>query len=234
MAIANSTLIETPLDRLKEREHCYGRSYFGTEADLVAAGLIKPEWFPGKPGNPKHTVHVGVIDGAMRVIPYLSVPDSVRREKSAITIFKQGKKFRVCIDYTDEERARMEVKKKMEKLQAEKREKLESAPKNPEEFLNDRTGFIKPVLEQILNQFRRAKGGFHYSSHVAEEARDLILDLIALAENGKVYFDPKRHRYFLDDVDKAAAQKAEKEFPEFSAFMAATLAIGKAAVTDEV
>ena len=76
-----------------------------------------------------------------------------------------------------------------------------------------------------MNHFRRAEGGYHYSSQVAEEARDLILELIDLAENGKVYFDQKRHQYFINDVE----EKTEKEHPEFSAFMKATLAIGKAA-----
>lgn len=229
MANANSTLIETPFDRLKVRDHCWGKSYRGDEADLVAAGLVKPEWLPGKPGNPKQTVHVGMMDGAMKVIPYLSMPDHERKKKTSMTIFKEGKKFRAYIDFTEEERDRIRVKEKMEKLQAEKREKLASAPKSPEEFLNDKKSFIRPVLKHILNHFRRADGGFHYSSQVAEEARDLILELIALAENGKVYFDQKRHQHFIDDVEKAAAEKAAEEFPEFSAFMAVTLAIGKAA-----
>ncbi len=36
---------------MSEHRWPLGDAYTGTEAALVAAGLAKPEWFPGKPGN---------------------------------------------------------------------------------------------------------------------------------------------------------------------------------------
>jgi hypothetical protein len=74
----------------------------------------------------------------------------------------------------------------------------------------------------------RALNGYHYSKEVFEKAHALICDLVDLADNGKVYMDPKRRQYFLDDIER----KAVKAHPEFSAFMAATLAIGKAATIE--
>ncbi|WP_025039775.1 Cro/CI family transcriptional regulator [Nitrosospira briensis] len=58
------------------------------------------------------------------------------------------------------------------------------------------------------------------------KARDLVDDLIELAEEGEVYFDKTRYQYSLDDIEKSAV----KAHPEFSAFMATTLAMGKAAL----
>jgi hypothetical protein len=76
--------------------------------------------------------------------------------------------------------------------------------------------------------FLRARGGYHYSCDVIEKARTLIEDLTDLAEDGMVYFDKKRRQYALDDIE----EKHVKANPEFSAFMASTLAIGKAALNE--
>lgn len=81
-------------------------------------------------------------------------------------------------------------------------------------------------MEDIHNLFRRAENGFHYAPEIVEEAQDLIADLVSLAANGRVCFDPVRQKYFLDDIE----EKAEKAHPEFSAFMKATLAVGKASL----
>ncbi|SEM81602.1 hypothetical protein SAMN05216404_101232 [Nitrosospira multiformis] len=226
MANANSTPIRTPLDRLKVDEYSWGKLYRGSEAEFVAAGLIKPGWFPGKPGNPKTSVRVGMLDGEMKVLPYLAVSESVRK-KYTIKIFRSGKsRFEVWVRYSEEEQDRRDLNKRIEKLYAEKKRELDEAPKTTGDFLKSGSWKIKGFMEIVHSMFREDENGFHYAPEVVEEAQELIADLVSLAENGRVCFDPIRQKYFLDYIER----KFEKENPEFSAFMKTTLAVGKAAL----
>ncbi|MGQ0501430.1 MAG: hypothetical protein ACT4P0_02295 [Panacagrimonas sp.] len=44
----------------------------GTESELVAAGLVRPEWFPGKPGNNRVTQNVSLDQPAPVLLPGIS------------------------------------------------------------------------------------------------------------------------------------------------------------------
>lgn len=226
MAKANSTPIRTSLDRLKVDEHYWGRIYKGTQADLIASGLVKPEWFPG-PGTAKNASRIAMVDGEMKVLPFGKAITWEQKRQGAVQIFKRNKReFEVWIGFSEEEKNRQLLKEKIEKQHAEKKRALDRAPKSPQDFREDRKGLIKACLEGVFNLFRRADNGYHYSREVIEQANDLMCDLLDLAEDGKVYFDPKWQQYFLDDME----EKFEKANPEFSAFMKATLAVGKAAL----
>lgn len=235
MANANSTTsVRKSTEGLKVEEYWWGKYYRGSDAAFVAAGLIKPEWFPGLPGNAKCSVRVGMIEGQMRMLPRLAIPTNEQRYNGLISITKVGKRrFEVRIHFSKEEMERRSEEeqrqarmKEIERLHSAKQRALEDAPKSPQDFRESRANLIKTCLEGVLNLFQRHDNGYHYSREVIEEARDLIYDLYALAKDGKVYFDPKRQQYFLDDLE----EKAEKAHPEFSAFMKATLAVGKAAL----
>jgi hypothetical protein len=236
MANANSTAVSRKSTELHVEQFDWGTYYRGTEEAFVAAGLIKPEWFPGKPGNPKISVLVGVVDGEMKVIPYLSMSDRERRDRSSIRISKAGKRFSAYIDHPHEELERIEeegrrkrLRERIEKQHAEKKKELDDFPKSSEQFIAQRSHITKGMLEVIFNfNFCRAHGGYHYSREVIEKARDLISDLVELAEEGKVYFDKVRYQYAMDDIE----EKHVKANPEFSAFMASTLAIGKVALDE--
>jgi hypothetical protein len=234
MANANSTPVSS--NSLLIGEYWWGKLYRGSEADLIASGLVKPEWLPGKPGNPKHTAHLGLIDGSMKVIPYLSIPDSERRKKTAVSISKEGKRFLVRIHFSEEEQQRIEeesqrqrLKEKIERQHAEKKKYLDDLPKSPDQFSAKRSRILNGMLGHLFNHyFCRADGGYHYSLEVIEKARDLITEIIEFAEEGKVYFDKVRYQYALDDIEESTV----KAHPEFSAFMATTLAIGKVALDE--
>jgi hypothetical protein len=49
---------------------CYvwGESFEGASASMFAAGLIKPEWLPGLPGNGKLTQHVFIDESGATLI----------------------------------------------------------------------------------------------------------------------------------------------------------------------
>lgn len=226
MANANSTPIRTPLDRLKVREYCWGRIYQGTQVDLIASGLVKPEWFPG-PGTAKNASRIAMVDGEMKVLPFGKSITRDQKRQGSVKIFKRNKReFEVWIGFSEEEKNRQLLKEEIEKQHAEKKRALDRAPKSPQDFRKDRNGLIKTCLEGVFNLFQRAENGYHYSHEVIEQANDLMCDLLDLAEDGKVYFDPKRQQYFLDDIE----EKFEKANPEFSVFMKTTLAVGKAAL----
>lgn len=243
MANANSTPCG---DAARLLTHSYDHSnwYKGTESELVSAGIVKSEWLPGLHGNAKTCTRVGLINGEMRLLPQRVIATRYQKENGLIHISRLSKsKFDVRVSKTqaetdqeiereNAERERRNLRAKVERMHAEKQRALEAAPKSHQEFLESRKSIIKACLEGIFNQFRRADNGYHYSREVIKEAHDLMCDLFALADEGKVYFDQKRQDYFMDDVEKKAAEYAAKEFPEFSAFMAATLAIGKAAALD--
>lgn len=236
MANANSTL-SNDAERLRTYAGNYSDWYKGTETQLVEAGLVKAEWLPGKNGNARTTTRVGLIEGEMRLLPFKVMATRFQEKNGLIHIWKYGKtQFQLQIGKTEEEteraiereneeRARQAVREKVERIHAEKKRKLDAAPKRPEDFRESRTSILKSLLEGVFNLYRRADNGYHYSRDVIEQAHNLLCDLFELAEDGKVYLDPKRQQYFLDDLE----EKAEKADPDFAAFMKATIAIGKAA-----
>lgn len=235
MIKTNSAAIDRKPTELYVEEFDRGKFYRGTEAAFIASGLIKPDWFPGRPGNPKSSCHIGILDGEMKVLPYKSVKSRLRKELTSIRLWKVGKRFAAYIDFPkeevtrrEEEEERQRLRKKVEEMHAEKKRELDAAPKSPHEFLDERKERIEYELEGVLNLFRRAVCGYHYSSKAVEEAQDLISRLNFLAEHSQAFFDKGRHQNFMGDVDR----KAIKAHPEFSAFMATTLAIGKAALHD--
>lgn len=226
MAKAHSTASVKKSIELRVEEYDWGKYYRGTEAAFIASGLMKPEWFPGKPGNPKSSCCIGMLDGEMKILPYGAIAHRRRKELISIKLWKVGKQFAAYVHFSEEEKERKELKERIEKLHAEKKQKLESAPKTPGDFLKKKSRKIQDFMEDIHNLFRRAENGFHYAPEIVEEAQELMADLISLAANGRVCFDAVRQKYFLDDIER----KAEKAHPEFSAFMKATLAVGKAAL----
>ena len=114
-----------------------GKRYRGTKTALIAAGLIKPEWFPGLPGNAKTSVRVGMVNGEMRVLRRYDKRTAEQREHGNISISIATKReFDVWmhfgkeeLDRRKEERERRLLKQEIEKLHAEKKRKLELAPK---------------------------------------------------------------------------------------------------------
>jgi hypothetical protein len=90
MANANSTLIDSPLDRLTVKEYWWGKLYKGTQADLIGAGLVKLEWFPG-PGTAKTATRVGIIDGERKVLPFGRAATREQEEKGLVKIFQPSK-----------------------------------------------------------------------------------------------------------------------------------------------
>ena len=226
MAKANSTASVKKLSELHEAEYWWGNIYKGTEADFIASGLLKAEWFPGKPGRAKTSSRIALKDGVMQPCPFGVIAD---KENGLISISKYGKyKFQVFVHFTKAEREKYSSMEEIKKLHAEKQKELDLAPKNIDEFRISKRESMEWFFRGTLDMFRRASNGYHYSRKVTEEASDLISDLMELAEEGQVYFDQQRQNYFLDDVEK----RAQKAHPEFSAFMATTLAIGKAALND--
>lgn len=240
MANANSTLFSDAAIRLQTFAGDYCNCYLGTETELVEAGIVKSEWLPGLHGNALTTTRAGLIEGEMKLLPFGVLATRFQKENGLIHIWKRGKtKFEVQVAKTQEEvereierqnaeREREELRGNVERIHAEKRRKLDAAPKSPKDFRESKASILKGFLEGTFNLYRRADNGYHYSMEVIEQAHYLICDLLELAEDGKVYFDKVRYQHSLDDI----GERDVKAHPEFSAFMAATLAIGKAAVTD--
>lgn len=58
-----STAIQAKVrERLRTDEHGWGNVYKGTERELVASGLVRPEWFPGQNDTFKYQQRVIVPD----------------------------------------------------------------------------------------------------------------------------------------------------------------------------
>ncbi|PTR16974.1 hypothetical protein C8R31_101127 [Nitrosospira sp. Nsp2] len=241
MANANSTLMNDAAARLLTWAGSAWNCYRGTEAELVEAGIVKAEWLPGLHGNAKTATRVGLIEGAMKLLPFGVMATRFQEENRLIRIFRASKStFRVQVSTTPEEREReieqenaarqREIlRRDVERIHAEKQQVLDAFPKSSEQFSAKRYQILKEMLGPMFNHyFCRADGGYHYSREVIEKARDLVTDLLELAEEGQVYFDKQRYQYSLDDIK----EKDIKAHPEFSAFMAATLAIGKAATVE--
>lgn len=76
---------------LKVTEYAWENEYRGTDAAFINAGLIKPEWLPGLPGNPKGRVMVGLVNGEMRILPAGPFPTDDQFNNGFIAIRRSSK-----------------------------------------------------------------------------------------------------------------------------------------------
>lgn len=99
---------------LKHEEPWYD-VYTGSAENLVAAGLVMPDQFPGLPG--RHKVCVSIYaDGRVVDLPTTS-PSTEWRVEGAKRVYRAGKNFRVDVHLSDIAHARRDAKRQIEEFE---------------------------------------------------------------------------------------------------------------------
>jgi hypothetical protein len=233
MANANSTAFVKKSTELHVEEYEWGKYYRGTEAAFIASGLIKPGWFPGKPGNPKSSCHIGMLDGEIKILPYKSMENRLREELTTIKLWKVGKRFAAYIDWPKGEKERRSRMKEIEKAHQAKANGIACIPADHKEYVQKQVHSLTCRMSVMRTNLTRGfgySGGYYFSAELVAEF-DIVADhLVQLLQEEPVHFNKGTRRR---EIAKIESEFIDKN-PEFSAFMATTLAIGKASAVQEL
>jgi hypothetical protein len=208
---------------LKKMEDTSYDEYVGSGADLIAAGIVKPEQLPGQPGNGKicTTFYKGV-----RVMRRSRCPG----DEGYLRITRANEKsqrFTVRTGLSDEERDRRSAEQDRREdalLSAEQlriateeaESDLANMPKSHQEYR--RRSAIS--LMTSLRRFRDSEmgpsdyHGYRFHEETIEEFNVLADQLLSLLVDGRTEFDAGRHAKFVATVraDVAMADMPLQEF----------------------
>lgn len=137
---------------VQRQEFPWWDEYTGKSADLIAAGLVKDEHLPGRPGMRKVTVSIdaaGIVIGS----PMHAIAQIGWRTEGSKCIHRVGDRYAVLVTISETEHARRDAKRQMEAF--EWRQLVRSLPRParldqlnapvPEEALRQRGGHLRLV-----------------------------------------------------------------------------------------
>lgn len=222
MTNPNSTVIVSKSSKdLKVEEYPWANEYRGTEAALVESGLIKPEWLPGKPGNTKGRVSIGLVNGEMRILPARTSPTTDQEDKGFITIRKTSKgRFEVWIYCLKRERerrkkvARLEFKNTMiEVARKEMGKGIAELPTNADEFLWRQLRHAECMISVTRKSFFDGygySGGYGFSSDFMDEFDVAMERSIQTIKDAHIHFDQEKRQKEITDIrDRVLAKYPE-------------------------
>lgn len=177
MADSNNTAKLSALG-VKVEEFHWGEIFKGSEAALVASGLVQSEWLPGKPGNNKTSNVVVFEDGKTRVLVGMG-----RSTGDHISIKRLAKdRYEVYKDYSEAEIESRNLKEawKLAKL-ARERDYLAEWKTNVIALTNN----IEELAEgkRVFTGYPEIK----LSSYSLEKVRNAIANLTLAIEEAKPY-----------------------------------------------
>lgn len=236
MAEANFTL-SSNAERLLTYAGDYSNFYKGTESQLVEAGIVKSEWLPSLHGNARTSTRVGLVEGQMRLLPFGVMATRFQEENGLIHIFRAGKStFRVQVRKTQEEIERRQeeeqretLRKEIEKYSKDKAKKIAELPADHKAYLRRELHMIKSMMSTIRTSLTSGfgyTGGYSFSPSLVVEFDILSDHLIQMVKEERIYFNQEKRQQEIAKIE----DEFMAEHPQFSSFMKATLAIGKAAL----
>lgn len=201
---------KTP-EGLKLTEYEWENEYRGTETAFIESGFIKSEWLPGKPGNAKRTVRVGIKDGEMEIIPIRSLPTDDQWKNGLITITRSSKKRLIvsvnCLPEEFEKREEAEFAKRkqgyIQKAHAEIEKKISELPANPHAFLERTQHTVRCFVSVILNGLADGcgySGGYRFSSDVITAFEAGTAHAAQLIQEAHIHFDPEIRQKEITDI----------------------------------
>lgn len=199
MADSNNTAKLSTLG-VKVEEFHWGEIFNGSEAALVAAGLVQSEWLPGKPGNNKISNVVVFEDGKARVL--------VGRGRSTgdrVNIKRTAKdRYEVWKEYSEDEIESRNLKDawKLAKLTRERdylaewKTNVISLTRNIEELAEGKsvfTGF--PEIKLSAYSLEKVKNAVANLALVIEQATPHSTD-VEVKSNNVISIRGEAYRYF--------------------------------------
>ncbi|SCY31184.1 hypothetical protein [Nitrosospira sp. Nsp13] len=244
MANANSTPVSNKsieAQRLLTYSGHHGKSYSGTGPELVSAGLVKLEWLPGVNGNARTATRVGMIDGEMKLLPFGKMATSAQEEDGLIHIHRASKtKFHVSVRLKKEERQRQQEQwerearmKEIEKAHKDRDDGIACIPADHKAYVEDQVRSLDCMMSVMRDKLTRGfgySGGYYFSQEIVDEFDTVVERLTQLLQEGRVYFNKETRGREIAKIES----KFRDKNPDFSAFMATTLAIGKAATLNNL
>lgn len=203
----------------------WGCIYCGDEVSLVNAGLVKAEWLPGKPDNPKVSLRVALVNGTMQVLPTRCVATR-EQEENLLSIARRNKtKYEVWKRFPAEEIDRRKRREKIEKLHEDKAKRIAEFPADHEAFRKRQLHYVGAILEALRRSFVEADGGYSFGQDLVIDFDIMAEQLLEMINDGRVYFSQEKRREAIARIES----KALADYPRFASFMTTTLAVAKAA-----
>lgn len=170
--------------------HSRADIYRGTAGELVAAGLVTVDMFPGQPGRPNtQTVfHAGALE-----------------------ITKSGKPFRVSVKVDESEHQRRVERDNGDRAMADASELADRAlndlPRSAQEYASRHLKAVQ-LFVNCLGGAVRPKGGYSFDDRAVEQFEDAMSDLrdaVEALKLGIVTFDPARREGYIARIRHRAA-----------------------------
>lgn len=208
---------KTP-EGLTLKERAWTNEYQGTETAFIESGFIKPEWLPGKPGNAKKQVKVGIVDGEMRVIPARSLPTDFQWVNGFICITRSSKEqLTVSVNCLPEELEKREEAAFEERKQewikdahAQIEKNISDLPTNRQAFIERTQHTVRCFASIILNDLADGvgySGGYRFSSDVIAAFEAGATRAIQLIQEAHIDFDPEIRLKEIADIQKEVWKK---------------------------
>jgi hypothetical protein len=210
-AIFNSA---TP-DGLELTEHEWENEYRGTEAAFIKSGIIKPDWIPGRPGNAKKRVKVGIVDGSMRVLPPRSLATDYQWSHGYICITKSSKgSLIVSVNCLEQEVERREAignverkKKTIENARKGIHKSIAELPTNPGEYvrgiLRTTRAFTNTIRIDLSEGFGYS-GGYGFPGELIAEFDSLVARLNQIVSDTPINFNQEKRQKEIARIKKKA------------------------------
>ena len=223
-AIAQNELIHAAFNNkvpkgLKVKEYSWENEYRGTDTAFIEAGMIKPEWFPGAPGNPKGTVNVGLINGEMRVLPAdPSFPTDEQCNTGFIFIRRSSKgRLVVSLFCLKQERAKRVEAEDRERAKERTEEAYKKIDKNTSELPTNPDAFAKREIhsiESFMSVIRGSliegcgySGGYSFQADLIDEFDECAARLIKMTQEANIYFSQEKRQKEIADIKGRVLQQ---------------------------
>ena len=181
--------------------------------------MIKPEWLPGAPGNPKGTVNVGLINGEMKVLPAdPSFPTTEQCDNGFILIRRSSKgRLAVSLFCLKQEREKRVEAEGLERAKERTEEAYKKIDKNLSELPTNPGAFAKRqihTLESFMSIIRGSliegcgySGGYSFQSDLIDEFDECAARLIKMTQDANIYFSQEKRQKEIADIRDRVLQQ---------------------------
>jgi hypothetical protein len=208
---------KTP-EGLTLKEYSWENEYQGTEEAFIKSGFIKPEWLPGKPGNAKTRVSVGLTNGEMVVISKRSLPTDYQWDNGFISISRSGKQgLKVSIFCLKEERERREEidfaqarQNWLKDIRAEIDKSLSCLPTSSGSFMQKQLNTVRAFTTTARNSLTDGfgyNGGYSFSAEALEAFDVAVANILQLIQESRIHFDPEVRKKEISDIKNRVWEK---------------------------
>lgn len=245
MAKRNSPTTEQDRERLRVKDGCWRIHthdiYRGNAADLIAAGLVRPEQLPGTEGMPSTSAtfydgqlmarhqrckcdvkHMNIVRSNSRFTVYVGVTAEVRTRREAIDKRDDEVREERRKAQRDEQQARAQVDQTIARTKRMAEGTLILMPTSPDEYRQNLIRELDSSADILRKRMLPSEGngldvltmgvnGFSLDESAVTEFDDLVNEIRELLSNADVRFNAQRQKEIISNC-KGAIAKADGGF----------------------